>query len=137
MERNQSGIYLETASGTKNSEGRLEVALAHQIFGSGELSAKSKTIQKRMVDPYVGISSVDAESLGLVHGDSVSVDGNGSVASVVIRKKIKAGTVALYCGENEIDRYAIGETIQLHKVASSTRRGLGNLIVSDLHEEGY
>ena len=90
-----------------------------------------------MVDPYVGISSVDAESLGLVHGDSVSVDGNGSVASVVIRQKIKAGTVALYCGENEIDRYAIGETIQLHKVASSTRRGLGNLIVSDLHEEGY
>ena len=137
LERNQSGIYLETASGTKNSEGRLEVALAHQIFGSGELSAKSKTIQKRMVDPYVGISSVDAESLGLVHGDSVSVDGNGSVASVVIRKKIKAGTVALYCGENEIDRYAIGETVQLHKVASSTRRGLGNLIVSDLHEEGY
>ena len=55
----------------------------------------------------------------------------------VVRKKIKAGTVALYCGENEIDRYAIGETVQLHKVASSTRRGLGNLIVSDLHEEGY
>ena len=90
-----------------------------------------------MVDPYIGLSKADAESLGLSQGDSVSIDGNDNVAAVVVRTKMKAGTAALYCGENEIDHHSLGETVQLQKVASAPQRGLGNLIVSDFYEEGY
>ena len=137
IDRDKSDTYLEVNFNRSNSEEGLEVALAHQIFGSGELSAKSKALQKRMVDPYIGLSKADAESLGLSQGDSVSIDGNGNVASVVVRAKMKAGTAALYCGENEIDHHALGEIVHLQKVASSSQRGLGNLIVSDFYEEGY
>ena len=137
IDRDRSDTYLEINFNGSNFEEGLEVALAHQIFGSGELSAKSEALQKRMVDPYIGLSKADAESLGLSQGDSVSIDGNGIVASVVVRAKMKAGTAALYCGENEIDHHSLGETVQLQKVASAPQRGLGNLIVSDFYEEGY
>ena len=137
IDRDRSDTYLEINFNGLNFEEGLEVALAHQIFGSGELSAKSEALQKRMVDPYIGLSKADAESLGLSQGDSVSIDGNGNVAAVVVRTKMKAGTAALYCGENEIDHHSLGETVQLQKVASASQRGLGNLIVSDFYEEGY
>ena len=70
-------------------------------------------------------------------GDSVSIDGNGNVAAVVIRKKMKAGTAALYCGENEIDYHSLGSSVVLTKAETTFKRGIGNLIVSDLYEEGY
>jgi len=137
LDRDKSDTYLEIKLDVPKADGGLEVALVHQIFGSGELSAKSKALQKRMVDPYIGLSKADAESLGLSQGDSVSIDGNGNIAAVVVRTKMKVGTAALYCGENDIDHHALGETVHLQKVASSHHRGLGNLIVSDLYEEGY
>ena len=137
LERVKSGTYLEIKVERPSLNNGLELALAHQIFGSGELSAKSKAIQKRMVDPYIGLSKADADSFGLKQGDSVSLDGNGNLAAVVIRNKIKTGTAALYCGENEIDYYSLGASVVLTKAENTYKRGIGNLIVSDLYEEGY
>ncbi|NKB31870.1 MAG: NADH-quinone oxidoreductase subunit NuoG [Pseudomonadales bacterium] len=134
IERNDSGSYLEVAAGS--DDGQLQVAIAYQIFGSDELSAKSSTIQHRMTDAYVAIAPADAKSLGVDHGETVSLDGNGNVAIACIRSKMKEGTVAIYCGDNEIDRHALGDSVALSKAANANvRRGIQGLIVSDLFEE--
>ncbi len=138
IERNETGAYLELTSAEEAGGGNLQVAIAYQIFGSDELSAKSSTIQQRMTDAYVAISPADAESLGLKQGDSVSLDGNGNVAVACIRSKIKAGTAAVYCGDNDLDRHALGSSISLGKASDGNlSRGIKGLIVSDLYEEGY
>ena len=138
IERNETDSYLEVAEAAVDSSGNLQVAIAYQIFGSDELSAKSNTIQQRMTDAYVALSPADAETLGLKQGDSVSLDGNGNMAIACIRSKIKQGTAAVYCGDNEVDRHVLGTTIALSKVADAeTNRGIQGLIVSDLYEEGY
>ena len=138
IERNEIGSYLSLDQQPNNSNGGLQVAFAYQIFGSDELSAKSKTIQHRMTDAYVALSPKDAESLDLNQGDNVSLDGNGNIAIACIRSKMKQGTVAVYCGDNDIDRHALGATIVLSKVAEAKMKyGIQGLIVSDLYEEGY
>ena len=137
IERNESGDYLDIATPNVSSNG-LQLAIAYQIFGSDELSAKASTIQQRMTDAYVAISPSDARSLGLNQGDEVSIDGNGHVAVASIRSKIKEGTAAVYCGDNDIDRHALGATIALSKTAGANlNRGIKGLIVSDLYEESY
>jgi NADH-quinone oxidoreductase subunit G len=114
------------------------VAPAYQIFGSDELSARSHAIQQRMTDAYVGVSPEDADSLGLKQGDSVSLDGNGSLATLCIRSRIKTGTAAIYCGDNQINPHSLGATLSLSKSEMiSDDRGITGLIVSDLYEEGY
>lgn len=138
IERNESGDYLQVEAASSKAEGRLQVAIAYQLFGSEELSAKASNIQERMTDAYVAISPSDAQSLGLNQGDAVSLDGNGNIAVACIRSKIKAGTAAVYCGDNDIDRHSLGDTISLSKAANaSLDRGIKGLIVSDLYEEGY
>ena len=138
IERNEIGSYLSLDQQPNNSNGGLQVAFAYQIFGSDELSAKSKTIQHRMTDAYVALSPKDAESLDLNQGDNVSLDGNGNIAIACIRSKMKQGTVAVYCGDNDIDRHSLGTTIALSKVTEAKmKRGIQGLIVSDLCEEGY
>ena len=138
IERNETGSYQELASNTGSANGGLQVAIAYQIFGSDELSAKSSTIQQRMTDAYVAISPADADALGLKQGDNVSLDGNGNIAVACIRSKIKQGTAALYCGDNEVDRHALGASVSLGKAADANLvRGIKGLIVSDLYEEGY
>jgi len=138
IERNEIGSYLSLDQQPNNLNGDLQVAVVYQIFGSDELSAKSKTIQHRMADAYVALSPKDAESLNLNQGDSVSLDGNSNIAIACIRSKMKKGTVAVYCGDNDIDRHALGATIALSKVAEAKmKHGIQGLIVSDLYEEGY
>jgi len=138
IERNEIGSYLSLDQQPNNLNGDLQVAVVYQIFGSDELSAKSKTIQHRMADAYVALSPKDAESLDLNQGDSVSLDGNSNIAIACIRSKMKQGTVAVYCGDNDIDRHALGATIALSKVAEAKmKHGIQGLIVSDLYEEGY
>ena len=136
IERNESGDYLDVTT-PKVSDSGLQLSIAYQIFGSDELSAKSSRIQQRMTDAYVAISPSDAQSLGLNQGDKVSLDSNQNVAVACIRSKIKEGTAALYCGDNDIDRHALGATIALTKITDANlSRGIKGLIVSDLYEEG-
>ena len=138
IERNETGSYLSLDQQPNNLNENLQVAVAYQIFGSDELSAKSNTIQERMTDAYVALSPKDAKSLDLNQGDSVSLDGNGNIAIACIRSKMKQGTVAVYCGDNDIDRHSLGTTIALSKVTEAKmKRGIQGLIVSDLCEEGY
>jgi NADH-quinone oxidoreductase subunit G len=111
---------------------------AYQIFGSDELSARSAPIQQRMTDAYVSIAPEEASKLSLQQGDRVSLNGDAGVATVCIRARMKAGTAALYCGDNEINAFALGSSVTLSKTGDSNgMRGIQGLIVSDLYEEDY
>ncbi len=49
----------------------------HHLFGSEELSVLSPGIRQLTPDPYVGMSSEDADSLGIKEGTIVSLDAQG------------------------------------------------------------
>lgn len=135
-ERNATGSYFSAPSAGSGGEG-LEVNLAFQIFGSDELSAHAKAVQQRMTDAYISLSLADAEALGLAHGDTVSLNGNGMLAAACIRQHMKAGTAAVYCGDS-INCHDLPARINPVKVEErSGERGIRGLIVSDLYEEAY
>jgi NADH-quinone oxidoreductase subunit G len=118
----------------------LHLALAYQIFGSDELSAQSATVQERMTDAYVSIAPADAEVRGIKQGDMVQLGDSSGKAAACIRSRIKPGTIAVYCGDNQIDSHMLGENIEISKLKDSNvgdGKGLAGLIVSDLLEEEY
>ena len=125
-------------NGGRAGNGELQVVPAYQIFGSDELSARSSAIQQRMTGAYVAIAPDDARQLGLKQGDSVSLNGNGDLATTCIRTGIRSGTAAVYCGDNQINPHSLGETLTLAKSGTgSDDRGITGLIVSDLYEGDY
>ncbi len=134
----ESGGYFPPQTEKASQTGALELAQAFQIFGSDELSAQSDAIQQRMTSPYISVSPDDAERLQLKQGDQVSVSGNGAIATVCIRKKMKTGTAALYVGDNAINWHDMPATVALKTVTDAPGgRGVRGLIVSDYYEEGY
>lgn len=115
----------------------LQLAIAYQIFGSDELSARSPAIRERMTAPYISLSPADAKSRGLAQGDEVAIADTKFTATVCIRSRMQDGTAALYCGANEIDQFSLPTQVELSKTGFNSARGMRGLIVSDLHEEGY
>ena len=113
---------------------QFRVTIAHQIFGSDELSARSPAIRQRMTGAYVGISPADATTLGVATGDRVTVGDTGATAVVSLRTRMAPGSVAIYCGENEIDRYALARQVQLRKTDAAPEHGIVGLIVSDRYD---
>ncbi len=136
IERSESGDYLDAAAKEVSvGAGQLLLARAQQIFGSDELSARASTIQQRLTDAYLGLSPVDADRLGIAHGDEVSLDSNGETAVACIRTQIKPGTAALY-GADQVDIYSLSAAISVQKAESSARnRSIEGLIISDLYGE--
>jgi NADH-quinone oxidoreductase subunit G len=127
---------------TVESTNKLQLALAYQIFGSDELSAQSAIIQERMTDAYVSIAPVDAEARDIKQGDMVELGDFSAKAIACIRSRIKPGTIAVYCGDNQIDSHALAANIEILKFEDSNTgdgkgKGLSGLIVSDLLEEEY
>jgi NADH-quinone oxidoreductase subunit G len=119
------------------SAGQLQLAFGYQIFGSDELSARSKPIQARMTDAYIGLSPIDAENRGLAQGDIATIKGVNADVTVCIRTGIKTGTALLYCGDL-ISQAEVSEFVEVEKSdGKPSSRGLANLIVSDFQGEGY
>ena len=135
--KNSSGSYFEATTELKEpSAKQLRVVFSYQIFGSDELSARSKPIQARMTDAYIGLSPQDARKRGLSHGDVATISPLGSPVVVCIRTGIKVGTAMLHCGDGNISPADFSGLIEVEKSATqTTSRGIGNLIVSDFHEE--
>lgn len=133
-----SGQYfpLDLLARPASNEG-LHLAIAWQIYGSDELSARSPAIKERMTSPYISLSPADAKSRGLTQGDEVALAGTGYTATVCIRSKMRDGTAALYCGANEIDQFNLPGQVELSKTSGNSERGICGLIVSDMFEEGY
>jgi hypothetical protein len=70
----------------------------------------------------------------------VSLNGNdrasGEIAVTCIRSRMKPGTVAIYCGDNQINPHVLNGTVELSKSdGAGSERGINGLIVSDLMEE--
>jgi NADH-quinone oxidoreductase subunit G len=130
-----TGAYFPLVTKTSASAaGTLRVAIAHQIFGSDELSARSPTIRQRMTPAYAGIAPSDAEALGLHAGDRVYLGDTGATAIVSLRRHMATGTVAVYCGD-EVDRHALPTALVLRKSEAASGPGFSGLIVSDRYEE--
>ncbi|GJM13619.1 MAG: NADH-quinone oxidoreductase subunit G [Pseudohongiella sp.] len=134
---NSGGSYFELPTKEKVATGKqLALVYSYQIFGSDELSARSKPIQARMTDAYIGLCPQDAQDRGLVQGDVATITSLGAPVVVCIRTGIKAGTALLYCGDGSISPADFSGFIEIEKsAAQSTVRGLTNLIVSDFQEE--
>ncbi len=132
-----SDSYFEPAvDSIEPSAKQLRLVYSYQIFGSDELSARSKPIQARMTDAYIGLSPEDAEDRGLRQGDVATINPLGAPVVVCIRTGIKAGTALLHCGDGKISPADFSGLIEVEKsAAQSTIRGIGNLIVSDFQEE--
>lgn len=138
IEREESdGNYFEpTPESQELSAEQLRLVFSYQIFGSEELSARSKPIQARMTDAYIGLSPEDAQERNLKQGDVATIEPLGFPVLVCIRTGIKTGTALLYCGDSNISPADFPACIEVEKsAAQSTVRGIANLIVSDFHEE--
>ena len=135
--KDSSGSYFKPVSDSiEPSENQLRLVFSYQIFGSDELSARSKPIQARMTDAYIGLSPKDAQKRDLRQGDVATISPLGSPVVICIRRGIKAGTALLHCGDGNISPADFSGLIEVEKSATqTTSRGIGNLIVSDFHEE--
>lgn len=135
--KDSTGSYFDFAPvSIEPSAKQLRLAFSYQIFGSDELSARSKPIQARMTDAYIGLSPKDAQERGLRQGDVATISPLGAPVVVCIRTGIKSGTALLHCGDGNISPADFSGLIEVEKsAAQSTIRGIGNLIVSDFQEE--
>jgi NADH-quinone oxidoreductase subunit G len=134
----KAGEYFTVDTVNTSKVDGFDVLPAFQIFGSEELSARSKPVQQRMTAAYGAISLQDAQQLNLKQGDLINLEGQTLSAelTVCIRSKMKSGTVAVYCGNNEINRYDLGSRVKLSKSDNNSDVGsLAGLIVSDLYAE--
>ena len=135
--KDSSGSYFEAAiESPEPSAKQLRLVFSYQIFGSDELSARSKPIQARMTDAYIGLSPEDALERDLRQGGVATINPLGFSVVVCIRTGIKSGTALLHCGDSSISPADFSDLIEVAKSpAQSTVLDISNLIVSDFHEE--
>lgn len=73
IEPNENGVTrFEVNSGSNNS-GKYELLPSWHIFGSGEMSAMSPAIEKRIPNVYIAVSEKALEKAGLQGADKISV----------------------------------------------------------------
>lgn len=73
IEPNENGITRFEVNSAGNNSGRYEVLPSWHIFGSGEMSAMSPAIEKRIPDVYIAVSDKALEKAGLQGADKISV----------------------------------------------------------------
>lgn len=73
IEANENGITRFEVNSAGNNSGRYEVLPSWHIFGSGEMSAMSPAIEKRIPDVYIAVSDKALEKAGLQGADKISV----------------------------------------------------------------
>jgi len=120
-------------SSAKSSDGEFSVIPAYQLYGSDELSARSKVVGSRLTGPYVAVSPRDAETLGIRENSVLelqSAQGSASYA-VCIRKKVKPGSMAVFDSAGSFPIAAAGESVKAVKAEGVGHGRFDNLIVSD------
>jgi len=75
----------------------LQSAPLYHIFGSDEQSARSEVLATRVPAAYVGVSTSDAQSLGLANGQNAEVIVNGSIfiAPVKVIAELAVGVIGV------------------------------------------
>ena len=124
----------------------IKKVLENKILTDGFFQKKCENfIKKKLNSKFIALThsctaalEISAILINLKQGDEVSLNGDKNRAVVCIRTKIKEGTAVVYCGDNELDRHAMGDIVTLNKCANEIGgRGIQGLIVSDLYEETY
>ncbi len=70
----------------------------HHIFGSDETSARSEAIASQAPAPYVALSTVDAQRLGIKHGDLVRLDNGSRPVTAHIHTALATGLIGIPAG---------------------------------------
>ena len=84
----------------KPIDGQLWAVAVHHIFGSEELSAKSKSVAERIPDAYVLLNTEEASSKQLREGDSLSfqIDGQDYELPVKTSEHLPKGVIGFPVG---------------------------------------
>jgi len=146
LKQGNKGVHLLTRDGAQRPYSKLEITVEdgiakyfiEHLFGSEEISAASPAIQARAVPAYACISQDLANSLGVQqHGLlRVSADSYSAELPVLIRDRIAAQCVGIYCG-SELHRANLEGSLRIEAVAqdsdvlASSRAMFSQLIVSD------
>jgi NADH-quinone oxidoreductase subunit G len=111
----------------------------YHLFGSEELSARSKAIQSRATSAYVSLNPIDAQQHDLSDSQGVQVQGNG-VVPLLLRDSLPTGVVGISVGLPGLNIHDLSGDAELEAVANwqpQTSWQPDNIIVSDrCREEG-
>jgi NADH-quinone oxidoreductase subunit G len=99
----------------KSENGKFRVLPLQHLFGGDEMSARSEVMQQRMPQPYVKVSSADAERLGLTAGKTVRISHALSLP-VEISRHLPQGTVGIPQGLSGLPVFAADSSIELQGV---------------------
>ncbi|MFT4748980.1 MAG: hypothetical protein ACI9E4_000652, partial [Pseudohongiellaceae bacterium] len=90
----------------------------------------------RMTTSYIGLSLEDAQTRDLAQGDTIKLGESSATATVIIRRKQKTGTAALYCAPGEINPFDVMQISSISKIDSNQNADrLGGLQLSDRWED--
>lgn len=90
----------------------------YHLFGSEENTARAEPIQQRMPEPYVALSSADAQRLGVSAGTPLNLQLSGTTLSlpVSIDDSLAAGLVGLPVGLPGVPALVTGMTVRITEV---------------------
>ena len=101
-----------------------------RIFGSDELSALSPGIAELVETAFIEVCAVDAEVLGVSHGDGVAVDDTRATLEVRINDAVVPGCAGYSVGLAGTENLQPLQQVSLHKAPQWQRRS-PQLIGSD------
>jgi NADH-quinone oxidoreductase subunit G len=107
-------------------EDRLMVIPLHHIFGSEELSTRSKAIASRLVEPYVLISLMDSKHFGLNEGQllSFSIDHEAYQLPVMISEELQEGLAGIPTGLDSLPFAELPAWAVLHGIQKPEQVGV-------------
>lgn len=109
----------------------------YQLFGSEELSARSKAIQARATSAYVSLNPQDAKKKGLSDSPGIQVQGNG-VVPMLLRDSMPTGLVGISVGLEGLNIHDLPANVTLAPAEDwqpDTHWQPDNIIVSDRQRE--
>ncbi len=138
--RNSHLDYYPSYSRTEgqSDEHKYLLQAVQQIFGSDELSARSKPVQSRMSDCYIAFNVESAKQLGATTGDSIELQDTGVELTLVVRADVPDGVALVYPGSSatglSVNRFDLPKAAQLSRLdKANSEYGLGvsSLVVDD------
>lgn len=114
---NTSQYYNDGINEKINQKSRTTIVPKHHIFGSGELSKRSRGIAELSPEPYFGISKEDADRLNVNEGESIKIQVNGSsfIQKIKIVDNLPAGLLAIPVELEEFSSISGDEEVDITK----------------------
>ncbi len=130
--------YYPLIASVQVSKGTFKVIRAFHIFGSDELSALATPVQERTPPAYAALSAADADAGGFGRSSTITVSSGDYRIDLplLVREKVKPGTVVIYAGDDSCDYFRLRGQVAL---SVSAKKGsnpeMARVIVSDRRDE--